>query len=98
MASDAPIWPLINLLRLKRAVGHCRRCGKVAYRSRWDAQAIADLTFAVQGDVMRPYRQHGHWHLYTVQPRTEPGRTYDHDAVVGTHFGLPVLAGHVRAH
>lgn len=76
MASDTPIWHLINLLRLKRAIRECLRCQKVAYRTYWDALAIADLTFAVQGEAMHVYqcsrrRRRWGWHLCTVRPRSE---------------------------
>lgn len=94
MASDSPIWYLINLLRLKKAVRKCPHCEKVAYRTYWDAQAMADLTLAIHGESMRPYNHYDRrprrwrWHLSTIRPRFE-GQTYDHAHVVAARWPYP---------
>lgn len=63
MQHTAAVYPLINLLRLNRIVTTCRRCGKILYRTRFDAQYVADLTLACDRERMDIYPRHGGWHL-----------------------------------
>jgi hypothetical protein len=57
------IHEIIIILRKAKAVKDCAQCRKVWYFRKADAQAIADLTLALDGEVMLVYPDHRGWHL-----------------------------------